>query len=236
MTTRFGLHRTANPDYTIGHRLLEMFGVAAFFVLESLLGLWCADNVRDPWVALLCAGAVALGYLLADLFSGVVHWAGDTLGDDATPLLGRSFIRPFREHHVDPKDITRHDFLETNGNNCLVSLPVLFAAYALAPEGPAHPGWVFGVATLASCALAVFLTNQFHKWAHADAVHPLVKWLQDRRLILSPEHHQIHHTPPFDVYYCITTGWLNPVLTRLRVLRGVERAISAALGPGAIHR
>ena len=25
-------------------------------------------------------------------------------------------------------------------------------------------------------------------------------------------YHDIHHTKPFDKYYCITTGWLNPLL------------------------
>ena len=67
------------------------------------------------------------GLLAADLVSGMVHWAGDTLCDEDTPVLGRHFIRPFREHHVDPKAITRHDFIETNGNNCIASMPVLGA-------------------------------------------------------------------------------------------------------------
>ena len=61
----------------------------------------------------------------------MVHWAGDTLGDETTPFLGKNFVMPFRQHHVDPKDIARHDFIETNGNNCIVVLAPLASAYLL---------------------------------------------------------------------------------------------------------
>src|SRR5207245_5406208 len=134
-----------------------------------------------PW---LMASAFMFGFVLADFVSGIVHWAADTWGSPDMPVIGQALIRPFREHHVDQKEITRHDFVETNGNNCFISIPAALLAVAL-PDGAV--GFFFATMTFSMC-LAIFGTNQFHKWAHMDAPPPLVRWLQQAGLVLPPDH------------------------------------------------
>ena len=45
-------------------------------------------------------------------------------------FLFQSLLRPFREHHIDPTAITRHDFIETSGDLCAVTIPIFaFISY-----------------------------------------------------------------------------------------------------------
>ena len=70
-------------------------------------------------------------------------------------------------------------------------------------------------------------TNLFHKWAHQEAPLWIVNLLQRSRIILSPEHHRVHHTAPFELSYTITNGRLNPLLNRTRFFRRLEGALRA---------
>jgi ubiquitin-conjugating enzyme E2 variant len=221
----------ASP-YGRGHRALEIASIAFVFAALGWVALRVAGAVHGPgdWLRVACA-AVA-GYLISDFISGFVHWAGDTVGDETTPVFGPNFVRPFRYHHVDPKDITRHDFVETNGNNCIVAAPVLALVLIAMPR---TTGALFYTCLVTACTTwAVFCTNQFHKWAHTDAPAPWVRALQRAGLILSPEHHAIHHASPQDKYYCITVGWMNPLLERISFFRLCEAAVARVM-PGALR-
>ena len=220
------------PQYGRGHRALEVAGILFFFLALSCLGVRIA-RTASGWTGFWTLTAAGfIGYLSADFISGLVHWAGDTIGDENTPVFGPSFVTPFRYHHVDPKEMTRHDFIETNGNNCIVVAPVLVLLLLATPH---TMGWLFfACSVLAFTSWFVFCTNQFHKWAHEDHPPGVVRALQRAGLILSPEHHAEHHASPQDKSYCITVGWMNPILNRTGFFRICE-AIVSRVHPDAIH-
>src|SRR5918992_480856 len=196
-----------------GHYMLELFGIVAFFVLALLMGADVYRGMENFGYLWLLPVLVVLAYLAADFISGFVHFLADNFGSSETPVIGPGVISGFREHHVDPKAITRHDFVDTNGNNSLVSLPFMVLAWLVVPMETTVGGCLFGAFFLLVC-LAVFLTNQFNKWAHMEDPPSLALWLQRCGLILSKEHHDIHHASPYDTYYCITVGFWNPLLDR----------------------
>lgn len=58
----------------------------------------------------------------------------------------------------------------------------------------------------------------------------IVAFLQDWELILSRRNHQIHHHTPFDQHYCITTGWMNPILSSIGFWKRIENSIQRITG------
>lgn len=196
-------------------RSLEFTSIMVFFVYMVLLAAqlisWKYYHF-NWWQLLVTLLLVPLSYIMADFVSGFVHFLADNFGSEKTFFFGPKFIYPFRLHHVDPTEITRHGFIEVNGNNCLVSLFVLIPLYHFFTP---FNTLTYFVSTLALFFLFfIFLTNQLHKWAHTSAPPRFVAWLQKYRLILSPTVHNRHHTAPFATYYCITSGWLNPILAK----------------------
>jgi len=201
-----------SPHVATPSSLIDIAAVAVFAALAAASSYRFIAHVdlSGPLVI----AAVLAAWVAADLLSGVVHWGFDSFGSIRTPILGRQFIQPFREHHVDQRAITRHGFAETNGASCLAALPAVGAA-ALVPV--ASPAWGFAQTFLLFAAFGVLATNQCHKWAHADPgrVPRLARLAQRLRLVLRPEEHRRHHMHPFDTHYCTASGWLNAPLNAL---------------------
>jgi plasmanylethanolamine desaturase len=228
-------HTKQGTHYSIWHRMLEVFGIASAYtmvvwltyryVLVAANEYVVGETARGHWLVATLTGALLAGYVLADFGSGMVHWAFDRYGSADTPLLGAGFVKPFRHHHVDPKDITRHDFIETNGNNCLATF-IPLACFCCLPLDFTNAGVLFFCSLVTFASIFTFATNQFHKWAHTANPPSWVTWLQDKHMILPRDHHQIHHTFPYESHYCITTGWMNPVMSKLNAWSLMERVIA----------
>ena len=214
------LHSETGP----GHRMLELLGIATFVVLAFLIAGDVYRGLANFGYLWLLPILALLAYLAADLVSGLVHFLADNFGSADTPIVGPNFIGPFRDHHVNPKGITQNDFVDTNGNNSLVSIPFMLLAWLVIPIGTTVAGYLFGALFLFLC-LAVFVTNQFHKWAHAETPPAFAAFLQKKGMILSKEHHDVHHASPYDTYYCITVGIWNPLLDRIRFFELTERVL-----------
>ncbi len=208
---------------------LDRAAVVGFGGLFALaLGRLGAAASHAPTAVLL--GLAGLwGYALADAVSGAVHWLADRYFDPETPLLGPLLIREFRAHHERPEQITRLGFFESTGMNALVSLPPLAGLLWLGP--PRSPSAAAAQALVLGLLLGAFWTTRLHAWAHVAEPPRAVRWLQRLGLVLSPERHAHHHVGHQDRSYCVTSGWLNPLLDGLEVFRRLERMLERAGAP-----
>lgn len=194
---------------------LEGGSLLAFAIYAGWLAgrLFEAASGALDLLTLLASGVV--GWLLADLLSGLVHWAGDTLGSERTPVLGPSFIAPFREHHDDPQAMVAHGTVELVGSTALLALPSLVpVTHLVAFEGRGALRLALGGVLLATL-LGVVVTNLVHRWAHMDRPPAVAALLQRTGLILTPARHERHHTAPFDGWFCISSGLLDGLLMRI---------------------
>lgn len=216
--------------YSPGKRLQEWVCVVVCCTLCVCAGVLMARHVQAD--ASLFLAAIS-GVLTADFASGVVHWAADTWGAVDLPVIGKNFLRPFREHHIDPTSITRHDFIETNGDNFAITIPVLarIVWQLLIYDDESINSQFHWIAYWYLCCIFVAMTNQIHKWSHTYFGLPVwVVWLQEWHIVLPRRHHRIHHVAPHETYFCITTGWLNWPLELLHFWSILETMIEAVTG------
>ncbi|XP_071959215.1 plasmanylethanolamine desaturase 1-like [Antedon mediterranea] len=218
--------------YTKGKRTQEVTCVytclfLAIFNIFQLVYHFSIENWAAPFAAAL------FGIVVADFLSGFVHWSADSWGSIELPILGQNFIRPFREHHIDPTAITRHDYIETNGDNCMMAIPLLawqaftFCVYTNERIRELYSWECF----LFLLCIFITLTNQIHKWSHTYfGLPPWVEFLQRWHVILPKQHHRIHHVSPHETYFCITTGWLNGPLEFLKFWSRAEWLLEKLTG------
>jgi hypothetical protein len=208
------------------HSFLEHSTLLIFPVVFLLNLHWAGSRLYELELLWLVALAIPLGILGGDFISGLVHWAADTYGSEEMPVIGPSLVKPFRLHHIYPRDICTHGLVETTGNVCILAVPALSLCLYLMWLMPDSVLLAFSVISFALMSAATVATNQFHKWAHQESPSAFARWLQRKRLVLDPQHHKRHHTQPFNVNYCITNGWLNPLLNKLKFFRRLEATLS----------
>jgi ubiquitin-conjugating enzyme E2 variant len=151
-------------------------------------------------------GQIVLGWLLADLATGVFHWWEDTFGNESWPIIGKWIIVPNALHHKEPLAFEKNGFIGRNLAAIVTALIVgsmWFLLFGLS---------VFSITFLIGSAIA----NEIHYFSHRPSKAPkAIKLLQETGILQSPKQHAKHHKPPFDTNFCVMTNWLNPLLEHL---------------------
>lgn len=210
----------------------QAIGVASNLICCLAGALWLLEGA---WLlsAYAVLGAVLLGLFIADLVSGLLHWAFDTWLDENNCFF-REVILIVREHHIKPKQVFQYSFAQEVGRSSWVAFLLTGWLFALAAAGvaPRGPALALSVLTGLIVSAGVVLMYESHKrFGHFPNPGRIVRALQAMHLILSPRHHLAgHHRPDFDRNYCLINGWADNTLGALGVWRGLEALIMALTG------
>ncbi|XP_068338734.1 fatty acid desaturase 4, chloroplastic-like [Pyrus communis] len=205
---------------TWSHRAWVASGCTTVLVSLAKSVTCAADS--HIWLEPFLAGLV--GYVLADLGSGVYHWGIDNYGGASTPIFGPQ-IEAFQGHHKWPWTITRRQF--ANNLHALARVVTFFVLpIDLVCDDPVVNGFV------AVCSGSIMFSQQFHAWAHGtkSRLPPVVVALQDLGVLVSRPQHAAHHRQPYNNNYCIVSGVWNELLDQQKVFEALEMVLFFKLG------
>ncbi|XP_058217629.1 fatty acid desaturase 4, chloroplastic-like [Rhododendron vialii] len=223
-TSTYDDHRDTVDDSSLQSTWYHRAWVASGCITVAISLVKCITAAIDSrtWLQPIIAGW--LGYLLADLSSGVYHWAIDNYGSASTPIFGFQ-IESFQYHHESPWTLTRSQFAH---NIHKLARGITFAVLPLDLfcNGPFLHGFV---ALYSGC---IMFSQHFHYWAHdtKSRLPRLVVALQDAGLLLSRSQHGVHHRPPYNKNYCIVSGVWNELLSAYKVFETLETFLFLKLG------
>ncbi len=168
---------------------------------------------------------LVLVLLLADFVAGLVHWLEDAYVREDTPLIGSFIGRSNVIHHHLPRYLTRNNWWQSSWDTFAFSTLILCVA------------WRFDLLTwqVAWFAAISANANEIHKWSHRTRRENgrVITFLQNLRLLQTPQHHAVHHTNPKNVRYCPITNLVNPLLDQCHFWDACEWLLAQLLG---VHR
>lgn len=185
-----------------------------FIVWSGYFGFLLSFNTRieDLWT-------IAVAWILVDFIAGAYHWFCDSYRTK-NPKINSFFFDNFQVHHELPTLITKHEWewvnWETSTPACIWTWFFVF--------NPVFP-FSTGQALFHFLCVWAAMTNQIHRWAHANTVPFLVQLFQDVGIFLSKKEHNLHHHHPQIKNYCITSGFNNAWLEATNFWERLETLI-----------
>lgn len=203
--------------------------VSANVLLIVLCFFWFGLNWDEAqpsaWIV---AAAILAGYIAADFVSGFVHWLNDTWFDEKV-FLGRR-IAIAREHHTHPQNILGYTFLEQATVGSAPSVVLIGPVAAFVSLSPISELSIFLMVVCLEVAVCLLFGTSLHNLGHRRGKFGLTRFAQRWKLVMSPEHHQLHHRGDHSIRYCTVNGWADYPLDQLNFWRWLEGVVQWVTG------
>jgi ubiquitin-conjugating enzyme E2 variant len=165
---------------------------------------------------------ILIGFILADIVSGIFHWFEDTYFDYCIdiPILSE-IARDNEMHHYFPRGMISYSYLE----HMQVTIPIgIFSTLVLYITNKSFVlKYPYLVTTLVFFSV---IANIIHRFSHMRECenNSVVVFLQKTGIFSSHSHHSLHHTE-IDTKYCIISEYNNYLLDSIYFWRILEYII-----------
>ena len=162
---------------------------------------------------------ILIGFLFADVVTGVVHWFEDTYLDYCIDIPVISAIAKNNEmHHYFPRTIVAKSYFENITGSVIILFIILLFLYLICKKSLFKYPYFLG-----SFVFFASLSNLFHRFSHMRECenHFIINYLQKLGILCSHSHHSLHHTV-IDEKYCVLTEYNNYLLDSIYFWRFLE--------------
>ncbi len=153
-------------------------------------------------------------WVLADFFTGIIHWWEDTYGNPSWPIIGKHIIKPNLDHHRNPRLLLKGSYWNRINTSVYAACVIILLCWLC--------GWHSW--RMIVCVLFCSQGNEIHAMGHrSDAENgSIICFLQRMGIIQRRKTHGWHHKAPYDTNFCVMTEFVNPLLNVLGFWNGLE--------------
>lgn len=175
------------------------------------------------WTILTIIIQIIVGFLLADLLTGTVHWFEDSYLGYCIDLPVLDNIAKDNElHHFFPRSILAYSYFE----HMSIPLPMTFTVVGVLfvmNRSAFNSNYV----CILSFAFFSSIANILHRFSHLRdcETSSVLKHFQKLGVLCSHDHHSKHHTSIKNEKYCVISEYNNWILDRLNFWRFLEYMI-----------
>ena len=163
-----------------------------------------------------------MGFFMADLLAGFLHWFEDTYLDYCInlPIIGE-FAKDNEMHHYFPRSILAYSYLENIYFTMPITIMLILILYLV--NKSIFYKYIYFIGSFGFFAAT---SNLIHRFTHMRdcETNDLMKFFQRYGIFCSHEHHKTHHEL-IDQKYCVITEYNNYILDNVHFWRGLEHII-----------
>ncbi len=172
---------------------------------------------------------IIFAYLTADILVAFGHWFEDNyINYCIDNKLFRQIAINNEMHHYFPREMTAYSYYKNMQVTFILSVITMILLFLILGNKFIFKHPYFFI----SLFIFITISNLFHRFSHERDCekYAVVEWLQNAGIILTHEHHRIHHMSNIGEKYAVLNDYTNYIYDNIGLWRGLENIIYTLTG------